>query len=71
MPSLSNDLQFVNIFAANKVAICSVDLLCLLNCVIATVRLPRAADTFVEGRVLASPGLQKVKHAQKKASKYC
>ena len=45
---ISDKLQFVNIFSPNKIAILfSVDLLCLLNCIIETIQV-------IDGRMLVS-----------------
>ena len=48
----SDGLSFLIIFSANKVAIlCSVDILCLSNCITET-------SQVTEGRMLASPDLR-------------
>jgi hypothetical protein len=55
----SGKVQSVNNFCANKVAIlCSAGILCFLNCVVGTTQVTGAANTFLEGHILASPDVK-------------
>ena len=50
--------SFCNILSTNKVAmLCYVDVLCLLNCIVATVQVTEGRLRLA-GRMLVSPGLK-------------